>query len=318
MTRVVSPRTARSPRRTPSTRRNPRPRRVLVTGADSLVGSRVLQRLLAASCEVVAVTQTRAAELLPAGVIRVVAEPTSAAWSDWAIGCCAAVHVGPGLGERPSEDGGGRGVGARDTEALITACQHHGIARVVLVSCFGAAADAASARQRAAWAAEDALRAAPFATTVLRPVWLAAPGPSLLARLADAVRAGRLVALYGGGTYPVQTVAADDVASAVVRCLDDRESIGRTFDLAGDLGVPFVELVRRTAAAARQRARTISIPRRFALPLVTFLQRRPTAMLTRDELLALWAGITADPAAARAAFGPLTSSLEPALPTRPA
>ncbi len=311
MTRAASPRTTRSSRRNSPTRQAVSPRRVLITGADSLVGARVLQRLIEASCEVVGVTRTRASDVLPPGVIRVVADRTSGAWSDWAAGCCAAVHVGSGLGERPSDDSGCQGVGARDTAALIAACQRHGITRVLLVSCIGAAVDAASARQRAAWAAEETLRAAPLATTVLRAAWLAAPGPSLLARLADAVRAGRLVALYGGGHYPVQTVAADDVASAVARCLDDGDTAGRTSDLAGGTGVPFVEVVRRTAEAARQPARTAVVPRRFALPLVTLMQRRPAAVLTRDELLALWAGVTVDPTPGQAAFGPLASGLEP-------
>ncbi len=311
MTRPAPPRSTRAPRRTSRTRRGAPPRRVLVTGADSLVGARVLQRLLDAGCEVVCVARTRASDALPPGVIRVVADRTSATWGAWAAGCSAAVHVGPGLGERPADDGGCQGVGVSDTAALIAACQRHGPGRVVLVSCLGAAATAASARQRAAWAAEEALRAAPLEITVLRPVWLAAPGLSLPARLADAVRAGRLIALYGGGHHPVQTMAADDVARVVVRCLDDRDTAGQTFDLAAGPAVPFIEVVRCTAAALRQRARTIVVPKRLALPLVAFMQRRPTAMLTRDELLALWAGNTADPAAGQAAFGPLASGLEP-------
>jgi len=315
MTRPASPRAPRTPRRTSSTSRHPQPRRVLVTGADSLIGTRVVQGLLAASCEAVAVARTRASEVLPPGVIRVVAERTSAAWGHWAAGCSAAVHVGPGLGERPSDDGGCHGVGARDTAALIAACQRHGIARVVLVSCMGAAATAASARQRAAWAAEQALRTTSLATTVLRPAWLAAPGPALLARLGEAIRAGRLVVLYGGGSYAFQTVAADDVASVVMRCLEDAATVARTFDLAGGPPVPFSDVVRRTAAAAHRRARTIVVPRRLALPLAAFLQRRPTALLTQDELLALWGGTTVDPAAAHTVFGPLASGLAPTLET---
>lgn len=283
---------------------------MLITGADSLVGARVLQRLLDASCEVVALARTRASETIPPGVIRVVADRTGTAWSDWAAGCSAAVHVGPGLGERPSDDGGCHGVGARDTAALLAACQRHGIARVVLVSCLGAAATAAAARQRAAWAAEEALRGASLASTVLRPAWLAAQGPSLVARLANAARGGRLVALYGGGRYPVQTISADDVASAVVRCLDDVDTVGRAFHLAGTAGVPFIEVVRLIAATTQHRARTIAVPRRLSLPIAALLQRRPSAVLTRDELVALWTGDPVDTAAAQVAFGILASGLD--------
>lgn len=312
MSRAASPRTPRSPRRTSPSRRRPAPRRVLVTGADSLIGTHVLQRLLAASYEVVGVTHRRTDDHIPPGVIRVVAERASPAWGDWAAGCCAAVHVGPGLGERPSDDGGCRGVGAGDTAALLAACQRQGISRVVLVSCLGAAAHAASARQRAAWAAEQVLRDGPTATTVLRPAWLAAPGPSLLARLVDAVQAGRPIFAYGGGRYPLQTVGAGDVARAVEHCLDDSDTAGHTFDLAGGDGMPFIEMVRRTAAGVRQRSRIIVIPRRFSLPLVSFLQHRSNALLTRDELLALWAGTTVDSAPGQKAFGPLSSGLDPA------
>lgn len=310
MIRSSSPRTARSPRRLARPARGAKPRRVLITGADSLIGARVLQQLLNSSCEVVAVARTRAWEAIPPGVIRVVADRAGAAWSDWAAGCSAAVHVGPGLGERPADDNGCQGVGPRDTATLLAACQRHGMTRVVLVSCLGASTTAASARQRAAWAAEEALRTASLASTILRPAWLAAPGPSLVTRLTDAARSGRLIALYAGGRSPVQTVSAGDVASAVMRCLDDGETVGRTFDLAGNSSVPFIEVVRRVAAAARQRARTISVPRRLALPLAALLQRRANAVLTRDELLALLAGATVDPSSAQEAFGPLASGLD--------
>ncbi len=282
-----------------------------MTGADSLVGARVLRGLLEASMEVVALATFRTDKDIPPGVIRVVANRTGNQWTEWAAGCSAAVHVGPGLGERPADDGGCFGVGPADTNALLAACQRHGIARVLLVSCLGASPAATSARQRAAGAAEEALWAAGLAATVLRPAWLAAPGPSLVARLLHAVRAGRLVALYGGGGFPLQTVAADDVASAVIRCLHDDSTCGCVFELAAEDPVPFVELLRRIAATVQQRLRTLSIPRRLALPVASLLQRRSGTVLTPDEILALWAGRTADAAAARARFGPLSGGLGP-------
>lgn len=313
MTGAASPRPARQPRRAA---RAARPsdvaarRRILLTGADSLVGARVLRGLLEASMEVVALAASRTDEDIPPGVIRVVANRTGTQWTDWAAGCSAAVHVGPGLGERPADDGGCFGVGPADTNALLAACQRHGIPRVVLVSCLGASPAAASARQRAAGAAEETLRAAGLAITVLRPAWLAAPGPSLVARVLHAVRAGRLVALYGGGAFPLQTIAADDVAGAVVRCLHDDSTCGRVFELVAGDPIPFVELARRLAAAAQQRLRTLAIPRRLALPLASLLRRRPGTVMTPDEILALWARNTGDAAAARAHFGALSGGLD--------
>lgn len=310
MTPIASPRPARQPRRTARSTQQAAPRRVLLTGADSLVGARVLQRLLDASCEVVALATSRTDEPIPPGVIRVVTNRNGSKWSDWAAHCRAAVHVGPGLGERPADDGGCFGVGPHDTAALLAACQRHGIARVVLVSCLGASTAAASARQRAAGAAEETLQRAALALTILRPAWLAAPGPSLVARVLQAVRAGRLIALYGGGAHRLQTIAADDVARVVLHCLDDDSTCGRAFDLAAAEAIPFVELVRRIAPAVRKRLRILSVPRRFALPLASLLQRQPTAVLTRDEILALWAGSTGDVGAARAAFGVLSGGLD--------
>lgn len=310
MTRALANRSPRTPRRASRTS-PPRPRRrVLLTGADSLLGERILRFLLEADWEVVAVSSTRTADTLPPGVIRVVAGRASPAWGDWAAGCTAAVHVGRGLGERPAEDHGGGEVNGRDTTALVAACQRHGIGRVVLVSCLGAAAGAPGARQRAAWEAERVLRASPVSWTILRPGWLAATDSCLPARLARAVREGRLIPLYGGGVDPVPTVAVEDVARVAVRCLTTDETVGRALELTAPNPLPFAGLVRRLNAGLRRRSRTIQVPRRLALPLATLLGRRASALLTRDELLALSTAVSADLSLATSLFDTLSAGLD--------
>lgn len=311
MVRQPSSRSPRPSRRTARSPQLPAPQRLLLTGADSLVGTRLLRLLLDSSHEVVAITRQRAEGTIPPGVIRVVAERTSPAWHDWMAGCSAAVHVGPGLGERPADENRCEGVGAADTAALVAACARQGVGRVVLVSCLGAAADAPGSRQRAAWAAEEAIRRSHLAWTILRPAWMADAGPSLPARLGERVRHGRVTVLFGGGDYPLPLVAAADVARIALLCLDDQQTVGRVFDLVSGPMLSLLELIRRIAATVGRPARFLTLPSRWALFLPATVWRRPGRLFARDELLSLWRGATGETSQADAIFGPLVNPLAP-------
>jgi uncharacterized protein YbjT (DUF2867 family) len=115
---------------------------------------------------------------------------------------------------------------------LAQACAAANVNRIVHVSALGVGAQAPSRYLRSKAAGEAALAAKALDLTVLRPSVIFGEGDrflNLFARLQSVFPALPLA----GASARFQPVWVDDVASAVVRCLDDRTTIGETIECCG-------------------------------------------------------------------------------------
>lgn len=149
----------------------------------------------------------------------------------------------------------------------------------------------------------DCARRRGIAATLLRPTMIYGAGRDRgLARLAALARRSRLLPLPANARGLRQPVHVDDVADAVLACLQAPASHGRAFDLPGAEAVPFDAMVRRYLAVHAPAARVLRLP----TPLFTLAAaglglagrggalRSWLARATRDQL--------ADASEARAAF----------------
>ena len=100
------------------------------------------------------------------------------------------------------------------------------------------------------------------AITLLRPTLIYGRGrdASLSPMLAMARRWGRVV-LPAGATGLRQPVHVDDVADAVLACLDCPASEGRSFDLPGGERLEFRAMVQRSLARYAPQAKLVILPR---------------------------------------------------------
>lgn len=278
-------------------------RRVLLTGADGVVGRALLPRLLAEGQEVVAVAPETGGEAISAGTIRIIADLRRPEWHPWAKGCSSAIHMVPAIGEA-APDALAR---LEATANVLEGCRSTGVARLVLVSCLGAAPEAPTSLQRTAWKAEDALRRSGLTWTILRPGVVFGSGECLATRLARALRRHAVLPIPGDGELRLQPVASEEVAQAVVAALNDPVCHGQCYELGGPETITFHELARRTARGVRPDLRLLCVPPRFSKAVIALLGRMRPPPLTREELALLQAGATCDPAAA---LGPATMTYE--------
>ena len=150
------------------------------------------------------------------------------------------------------------------------------------------------------------------AITLLRPtlIYGHSRDASLSPMLAMARRWG-FVGMPMGASGLRQPVHVDDVAGAVLACLDVPASYGQAYDLPGGERLSFREMIERSLARHAPKARIVILPGwlfRVGLGILSVLGYRPgsvgfVARVGRDQV--------ADGSAARAAFGFRPRSFDP-------
>ena len=126
---------------------------------------------------------------------------------------------------------------------LAAACAAAGVRRVVHVSALGASAQAPSRYLRSKAAGEALLQAAALDLTLLRPSVVFGEHDRFL-NLFAALQAVFPVMPLAGATARFQPVWVEDVAAAIVACLDDPSSIGQTIECSGPRVFTLKELVQ--------------------------------------------------------------------------
>ncbi|WP_439376772.1 NAD(P)H-binding protein [Amycolatopsis lexingtonensis] len=195
---------------------------ILVTGARGNVGRAVLEELVAAGQDVRAASRDATTLDVPEGVAKVSADLEDASTLDAALAGVSAVF----LYTRP-----------QGIEGFVKAAEAAGVEHVVLLSS-AATLEPESTHSRIArlhLAVEQALAAAPFASTVLHPGAFAANTLSWRADIAEGVVRT---------AYPDSRIGAiheRDIAAVAARVLIDRSHAGESLALTGPEPISFRE-----------------------------------------------------------------------------
>ncbi len=168
-------------------------------------------------------------------------------------------------------------------QRIAAAMRQAGVARLVHVSALGADLQGPSMYQRSKARGETVLQGQGLALTVLRPSVIFGAEDKFLNLFADLQQIAPCVPLAGSGTR-FQPVWVADVARAVVRCLQDPQTVGATYEACGPETFTLGALVQRSGqwAGVRQgRGRPV-----FPLPRwVGWLQALAMEMLPGEPLM---------------------------------
>ena len=175
---------------------------------------------------------------------------------------------------------------------IARACAAAGVRRLVHVSALGASLDGPSMYQRSKARGEAVLQAAATAgsldLTVLRPSVIFGADDQFLNVFAQLQRVFPVIPLAGADTR-FQPVWVDDVAEAVVRCLQDDGTIGQSFEACGPDVFALRELVRLagqwSGAGGGKGRPVIGLPRALARLQAWVMERLPgEPLMSRDNL----------------------------------
>lgn len=170
---------------------------------------------------------------------------------------------------------------------LAAACIARGVRRVVHLSALGVGADAPSLYLRSKTAGEAVLTAAGLDLTVLRPSVIFGAHDRFLNLFAALQRIFPVMPL-GGAAARFQPVWVEDVAQAIVRCLADPATIGRTIECAGPTVFTLEELVRLAGRWSGHERPVLALPAALASLQAALLEWLPGApLMSRDNLASM-------------------------------
>jgi NADH dehydrogenase len=176
--------------------------------------------------------------------------------------------------------------------SLAQACIDEGVKRLVHVSALGADLHGPSIYQRSKAQGEAALQTGVvqgLQLTVLRPSVIFGEDDAFMNLFAKLQAIAPLVPLAGAHTR-FQPVWVQDVAQAIVRCLNLRSSIGQVFELVGPQVFTLQQLVEQAGAWSGHPRWVFALPQPLAYAQALLMEMMPGApLMSRDNLASMQA-----------------------------
>ena len=267
-------------------------KKILILGGSGFVGRQLCEKLVEAQCSATVVTRRRvnARHLLVLPMVEVVevnphdsaALAPVLAGHDAVVNLVAILHGSEAAFEKAH---------VQLPQALLRACEASGVRRVVHVSALGASLTSASKYQRSKAQGEAVLMASELDVTVLRPSVIFGAQDQFLNTFARLQQFFPVIPLAGSQAR-FQPVWVEDVASALLRCLQDSSTIGQIFEICGpDVFTlrQLVELAGRCAGINGGQGRPVlALPAPLARLQAALMELAPgEPLLSRDNLDAM-------------------------------
>ena len=199
--------------------------------------------------------------------------------------------------------------------AAIAEAAHAACAKTLVhVSAIGADADAASSYAASKGEGEQRVRAAFAESVILRPSIMFGPEDDFFNRFAALARLLPALPLIGGGHTRFQPVFVGDVAAAILRCVADRATCGKTYELGGPTVYTFKELMQIILRETCRKRLLVPIPFSVATIQALFLQFLPKPLLTPDQVTLLRSDSIVSAENTLAALGIVPTSVEAEIP----
>jgi len=168
--------------------------------------------------------------------------------------------------------------------AVVAACRAGGAKRLIHMSALGASSAAPSQYLRSKALGERVvLDAADLAVTVFRPSVIFGPEDAFLNTFACLARYFFVLPIACPQAR-FQPVYVGDVARAMSRALDDPESRGKVYELAGTQEYSLRELVELVCAITGRERLVVGLPGRLGSLQAFVMEKLPGRLITRDNL----------------------------------
>ena len=234
--------------------------KVLVTGGSGVVGQAAVTELVRAGHSVRLLSRNAAEDSLQwHGVESWPASLTDqAALRGCAEGCDLVLHVAGIVDEDPPlvtfEN-----TNVQGTRSILREAERSQVGRFIYVSSLGAEAGE-SPYHRSKRRAEDIVRNFAGGWIILRPGNVYGPGDEVVSLLLNMVRTLPVVPVIGSGDDKFQPIWVEDLAAAIMSCVNRPDLHGRVLDLAGAEQTSINDLLARLAEITGRNPARVPIP----------------------------------------------------------
>jgi uncharacterized protein YbjT (DUF2867 family) len=171
------------------------------------------------------------------------------------------------------------------TANLLAAAAGNGVSRYLQMSALGTRPAAVSPYHRTKWRAEETVRGSGLEWTIFRPSLIFGPQDAFINMLAAQLRLALVMPVIGSGSYRLQPIHADDVASCFALALKIPATIGQTYELCGNDRLSYEELLDMIAATlGRSRPFKPHLPLGLMKLAIPVMQKIPQFPITMDQL----------------------------------
>ena len=237
--------------------------KVFVTGATGFTGSRVVPLLLKSGYKVRCLHRASSDRSL-----------LSLSELEWAAGdlsdtsALAAAMQGTDVLVNVASLGFGH------AESIVSAAQKAGIQRAIFISTTAIFTQLNARSKKVRVAAELAIETSGLKYTILRPTMIyGSPRDRNMWRLIRFIRYSPVVPIFGDGKYLQQPIHGDDVAQALVTCLSNDKTIGKSYNIAGKYPLTYNAVVETIAGQLNKRVWKIHIPSKPVVSLLGLFER---------------------------------------------
>src|SRR5688572_14302880 len=165
-------------------------------------------------------------------------------------------------------------IGFGHADSIVRAAKNAGISRAVFVSTTAIFTQLNAKSKQIRLAAENAIETSGLKYTILRPTMIyGSPRDRNMWRLIRFMKISPIVPIFGDGKYLQQPIFVDDVAQAVVSCLSNDKTIGKSYNIAGKGSLTYNQVIDTIAKQMNKRIWKIHIPSKPVVGLLTLFEK---------------------------------------------
>ena len=165
-------------------------------------------------------------------------------------------------------------LGFGHADSILRAAQDAGIRRAVFVSTTAIFTQLNAKSKSVRLAAEQAIETSGLQYTILRPTMIyGSPRDRNMWRLIRFMRYSPIVPIFGDGNYLQQPIYVGDVAQAIVSCLCNDQTIGKSYNIAGKSPLTYNQVIDTIARLMKKRTWKVHISSSPVVSLLKLVER---------------------------------------------
>ena len=165
-------------------------------------------------------------------------------------------------------------LGFGHAENIVKSAQAAGIQRAIFISTTAIFTKLNSHSKRTRLAAEATIQNSGLGYTILRPTMIyGSQRDRNMFRLIRLLQRFPLIPIFGKGDHLQQPVFVDDVATAIIQCLDQPKTIGKSYNIAGKKALTYNEVIDSIATIMNRKIYKLYLPDKIVVKFLKLLEK---------------------------------------------